>query len=237
MNDDLMDKVELFYESSYRTEGINAQRQWPNEELCRFMGRNYFHLEKSKRKDISILEVGCDSGCNLKMLVKEGFDVYGVDLSKEAIDLLPFIVDDADYNHFLVGDMTKMPFESECFNCVIDVFSSFCLNELQYEEYIKECYRTLKKNGKIFSYVPSKKSDAFINYEPASKLDASTLDGIHRTTSPYYGNFYPFRFMSRDDVKRVCGDLFEITYMENIGRTYNGGREYFAFLVFELVKR
>ena len=86
--------------------------------------------------------------------------------------------------------------------------------------------------------MPSKASEAFRNFAPAEKVDKSTLDGIRRKTSPYYGNFYPFRFMDGEDVKKFFDrERFEITYMEKVSRTYGMGTEQFAFIVFEVVKR
>ena len=82
-----IENVEKWYENSFLKDNFNAQRRYPNEELCRFMGRNYFSIEKTKRKAIKILEVGCGSGANLWMISKEGFDAYGIDLSQNAIEL------------------------------------------------------------------------------------------------------------------------------------------------------
>ena len=54
-----IDKVKSFYEDSYASMGFAAQRRYPNEELCRFMGRNLFSIPQQERSDIKILEVGC----------------------------------------------------------------------------------------------------------------------------------------------------------------------------------
>ena len=54
-----------FYDDSYRSAGFSAQRRYPNEELCRFMGKNFFKVPQDQRKDIRILEVGCGSGASV----------------------------------------------------------------------------------------------------------------------------------------------------------------------------
>lgn len=41
-----IETTKYFYEKSYSRSGINAQRRYPNEELCRFIGRNYLNNEK-----------------------------------------------------------------------------------------------------------------------------------------------------------------------------------------------
>ena len=76
-----------FYDQSYKQLGFAAQRKYPNEELSRFMGRNFFSLKHEERSSKKILETGCGSGGNIWMLAKEGFDTYGIDLSTEAISL------------------------------------------------------------------------------------------------------------------------------------------------------
>ena len=40
-----------FYQKGYKSSGINYQRRYPNEELCRFMGRNFFYIKKIKEKN------------------------------------------------------------------------------------------------------------------------------------------------------------------------------------------
>lgn len=55
----MMQNTKAHYESEYGKAGLYAQRRWPNEEFCRFMGRNFFSKPESERKDIRILEAGC----------------------------------------------------------------------------------------------------------------------------------------------------------------------------------
>ena len=79
--------VKDFFNTSYEKLGFNEQRRYTNEELCRFMGRNFFSVSHEKRKDIKILETGCGSGANLWMITKEGFSTYGIDISQESLHL------------------------------------------------------------------------------------------------------------------------------------------------------
>lgn len=233
-----------WYEISYRAEKFAAQRLYPNEELCRFMGRTWFHLPYEDRKAVKILELGCGSGSNLWMLKKEGFDVFGIDLSSEAVQLSKEMLrhwglsfsEEETAEHLSVQDMTKLFFPDGTFDTVLDIFSCFCLTKLGWDRCLSETTRVLKRGGKFFSYTPSKRSDAFIKHEPTGMLDDSTLEGIKRENSPFYGNSYPFRFMSEEDLKKSVGHMFEITYLEKVGRTYRNGAEYFEFLVFELTK-
>ena len=234
----MLENTEKFYDREYGEKGLNAQRRWPNEEFCRFMGRNFFVKPGEERKSTRILEVGCGTGANLRLLVEEGFDAYGIELSQEAVGQVPDLLGIRDGYNVVCGNMMELPWGDGYFSGIVDVFSSYCLNEMEFAVFVDEVYRTLEKGGLYFSYMPSKASEAFRNFAPAEKVDKSTLDGIRRKTSPYYGNFYPFRFMDGEDVKKFFNrERFEITDMEKVSRTYGMGKEQFEFIVFEVVKR
>ena len=233
----MMQNTKAHYARANGKAGRYAQRRWPNEEFCRFMGRNFFSKPESERKDIRILEAGCGTGANLRLLVQEGFGTYGIDLSEEAVSLSSKLWG-AYGCEIVCGNMMELPWKDNSFHAVADVFSSYCLAEEEFQVFSDEVYRVLEKGGIYFSYTPSKGSEAFLNYEPAQKIDASTLDGIRRESSPYYGNFYPFRFMNMEDIEKFFDKKrFDVRYMEKVSRTYRTMEETFEFLVFEAVKR
>ena len=227
-----------FFDASYLKFGIAAQRRYPNEEFLRFMGRNFFGLEQRQRSSVRVLEVGCGAGANLWVIAKEGFDAHGLDISIESLSLAKNLLGGHLVEAKLeVGDMTDLPYPDNYFDGIVDVFSSYCMNEDAGERFLWSVKRVLKPGGIFFSYFPSKTSDAFRDFQPASFLDASTLDGIHRKTSPYSGNYYPFRFMSteqyRDDLVRVGLD---VVYLETTNRTYIDRTERFEFISVEAIK-
>lgn len=88
-----MKSTKDWYEASYATQGFGAQRKCRNEEFLRFMGGNFSGVEKAKRRDIRILDVGCGSGANLWMIAHEGYEAYGLDLSVEALKLCKAMLD------------------------------------------------------------------------------------------------------------------------------------------------
>jgi ubiquinone/menaquinone biosynthesis C-methylase UbiE len=227
-----------WYEKSYNKQGFNAQRQYPNEELLRFLGRNYFLVPVQPRQSIKILEVGCGSCSNLWAIAKEGFDSYGIDSSSESIKLGHIMLKKWGVEAVLsVASMTELPFQDDCFDVICDVFSSYCLNDIQFHDYLKEINRTLKRGGRIFSYTPSTVSDAFTDFLPAEKIDNHTLNGIHRETSPYFGNFYPFRFTDPDMVRKLYAKHgINLTHCELLNRTYRNQKENFQFLIIEGIK-
>lgn len=235
------DQCKSFYENSYESSGFGAQRRYPNEELMRFLGRTVFSLSQPMRKEARILEVGCGSGANLWAIAREGFDTYGIDLSAEGIALGRQMMKAWGVNANLqTGDMADLPYEAGFFDAVVNVFSSYCLAEKDFKRYLDSIARVLRPGGQYFSYTPSKNSDVFKEAAASDKIDGSTLNGIRRSTAPFYGNFYPFRFISLDEyaafLSGAGGGCFNVTYSETVGRTYRNGREYFEFVVIQAEK-
>jgi SAM-dependent methyltransferase len=230
--------AQTWNERSYAREGFAAQRLYPNEELLRFMGRNFFGIPCEKRREISILEAGCGSGANLWMIAREGFDAHGIDYSPAAITLCREMLHHWQTTATLeVADMTAMPHAASRFDAVLDVFSSYCLDERGFDLFVSECARVLRSGGRMFSYTPSKGSDAFRNHAPAKMVDASTLDSIKREGSPYAGSDHSFRFIGLDEYRDVLQRHgFTVEHIERVGRTYRRGDEYFEWIVIEATR-
>jgi ubiquinone/menaquinone biosynthesis C-methylase UbiE len=228
-----MNKVKKWYNESYRSSGFNAQRRYPNEELLRFLGVNFFDKnEKKERQKIKVLEVGCGSCANLWMVSKEGFDSYGLDLSHEALSLGEKMLDTWKVKASLQqGSFLDMPYEDETFDVVIDILSMYCVNHNEYIAGIKEVYRVLKNNGIFFSYTTGQDSTVFSNYHPSIKLDDHTLNGIFRKDSPYSGNHYPFHFWNKADYKKAITKVgFNVDYIESTKKTYCKGKEFVEYI-------
>ena len=235
-----IDICENWYEKSYKDLGFKAQREYPNEELCRFIGRNYNNFSKDEIKNLTCLEIGCGSGSNLWMLKEKGFKTIGLDLSSRSLELAKERLISRNLNNdieLIKGSMTNLPFIEKSIDIIVDVFSSNCLTSEDFEKSLLEIARVLTKGGKYFLYTPSKSSDAFLNHSPSTLLDSSTLDGIKRKTSPFTANFYPFRFEHPEVLKGKLEDKdFTINYLEKVSRTYNNRQEFFEFLVIEASK-
>jgi len=230
---DAIEVTRSWYDKSYGHSGFSAQRRYPNEELLRFFGRYYFSLPAEQRRATRVLEMGCGSGANLWMIAREGFETHGIDLSPDAIRLCARMLVHWDAKAILTAaSMTACPYPSDHFDVIVDVFSSYCLAETAFARFLNEVARLLRPGERFFSYSPSKASDAFRDPGPSRRIDASTLDGIHRETSPYYGNHYPFRFITGDEYGSALATRgLRSVHNETVGRTYNGRKEYFEFVV------
>jgi ubiquinone/menaquinone biosynthesis C-methylase UbiE len=232
------DLAKDYHESMFQKYGMAAQRRYPNEELCRFMGRHFFTLSPAEKSQKKILELGCGTGANLWMTAREGLDSYGIDISAKAVELC----------HEMLGSwgtkaklqemcMTDLDYPDEYFDAVLDIFSTFCLDMENFEICLKHVARVLKARGKFFSYTPSAGSAAFTNYQPSKKIDEYTLSGITRKDSAYSGSNHPFRFLNKDLCeKQLAIHGLKVTYLETTSRTYNHMGEYFEFIIFEAEK-
>jgi cyclopropane fatty-acyl-phospholipid synthase-like methyltransferase len=220
-----------FNNESYRKLGFAAQRLYPNEELLRFLGSYYFSMPQEERKELRFLEVGCGSGANLWMIAREGFQAHGIDLSAEGLQLCQQVLDHWQVSASLkLGDMTATGYPDEYFDAVVDVFSAYCFGEKACAKFLDEVSRILKPGGRFFSYTPSKNSDSYRDPGPSRWIDSSTLDGIGRTTSPFFGQLYPFRFTEPEEYQALLEARgFSVLRNERIGRTYRSRQEYFEF--------
>lgn len=219
-----------WYNKSYKEFGIDAQRKYPNEELLRFLAREFsLKMEFNARKNIKILELGCGTCANLWAVGKEGFDAYGIDFSEKAIQIGKEVLKRWNVKaNIIVGDFRKLPYENDFFDCVFDILSTLTQVEDDFLHCINEVYRILKPGGLYFSFFPSANSDAFIDYEPSKLIEDFTIDGIRRETSAYFSCIHPFRFLYPEMYKNILKKRnFKVKSIETITRTYRNMKERF----------
>ncbi len=96
-----------------------------------------------------ILEVGCGYGFLTDTLRKKGFEVYGIDLDQEAIDVGRSLYPQADIR---IGDAYHLPFTDNSFDAVI--FHEV-LHHLDLEKGLREAYRVARKCMIIFDPNPN----------------------------------------------------------------------------------
>ncbi len=221
-----------YFENAYGHDGFAAQRAYPNEELLRFLGRTYFSLPLDARKKIKILEVGCGSGANLWSIAREGFSAYGVELSESGVALCVEMLEKWGVTaDVMQSDMRHLPFDDNFFDTIIDVLAAYCLDEKGFQQFLDETVRKLKPGGLFFTYTLGKNSDDFIQ-SSSERIDNSTVKGLTRKSSPFFGNNYPIRFLGADEVgKLYARHGLTVEYCETIARTYKNRSENCEFIV------
>ena len=105
-------KIALYYDEQYRRYGVKAQRQYPNEELCRFIFSMFGKLPFDQRKEVKLLELGCGVGGNLWMLAYEGFTVAAIDMNFNALAITCDTIKrrDCPAASLVNGDLLSAPF-------------------------------------------------------------------------------------------------------------------------------
>jgi len=108
----------------------------------------------------TVLDLACGSGKYLLHLLENGFNMFGLDISKEAIKITENLLKDKALNAELaIGSMfERLPYNNDFFDAVI------CIRALnhgtieQIQQCIKEIERVLKSVGLIFITVRKKVS-------------------------------------------------------------------------------
>ena len=206
-------KASKFFETKYRVEGLMAQRKYPNEELCRFLGRNKKNFDRKKK--LKALDIGCGSGSNIQPLIDMQFKVDAIDFSATSIKLCKRLFKKNSSINFFVADMNNLPFKSREYDFVVDVFSSYALKTSEGKVFLSEVNRLLKRNGIFFSFFPSKNSYTWKKANKNNLIDKNTLKSIEDKKAPYYGNNYPFRFHSNTEyINLIKGAGFQVKFNE-----------------------
>lgn len=131
--------------------------------------QDFYRYHLNKKIKIKIIDIGCGSGSNLFFLKEKGFDLYGVDKSKKAIDYI-IKKDSSLKKKIFTTSFTNLPFDNNYFDAAI------CIGVFYYEDLngikkgISELYRVLKKDGLARVYLISNKDKKNIkNFKKVSK--------------------------------------------------------------------
>lgn len=135
-----------------RKEGKQTAK-FPYDKVISFVFRNY--PRDIPKNQVKILEVGCGAGNNLWALAKEGFDVYGIEGSKTAIEFA-----EKEFSKYGVSaclyyqDFTRdYPFEDNFFDLIFDRCSLTYVSYQAAALAIQQIYRVLKQ-GSLFFFNP-----------------------------------------------------------------------------------
>lgn len=130
-----------------------------------------------------VLSVGCGPAIIEAGLAEHGFNVTGLDISKEALGCAPDTVRTA------AGSAEKMDFADACYDAVIYVASLQFIEN--YKEAVKQTARVLRTGGKLLAMLLNQQSQFFkekVN-NPASyvnKIKHTDLKAIERTIAEYF---------------------------------------------------
>ncbi len=188
--------MDNFYEDT-------SMPKYPYESVISFV---FNYAPKSKpRCDVKILEVGFGAGNNLWFAAREGFSVYGIELSQKAVEFAQKRFENDGLNGDLrIGDFTELPYEDEYFDLVIDRGALTCVDLKTQKRSVNEILRVLKKGGK-FHY--NCLSDAHSAYRSALEKGLEITSGIRDSKLGIYKELF---FGSRKDIDYIFSDGWNI---------------------------
>lgn len=105
-----------------------------------------------KRNVTKVLDLGRGSGAYISHLAKDGFEVYGIDVSQQAIEIAEkrFKEDKLEGNLTVGSIYKRLPYEDDFFDAVIS-FRTIHHARIRYiRKAIKEIERILKPHGLVF---------------------------------------------------------------------------------------
>lgn len=139
------------WEQLFRTRGWN---KYPSEQVIRFVARNFFNAPE--RKQIKLLELGCAEGNNVWFMAREGFDAYGIEGSRLAVDKAgERMRADGLEAHLTVGDVAFLRdvYGELRFDAILDAGCLTCNRIEVVESVLSQIKDLLNPGGKVFSLV------------------------------------------------------------------------------------
>lgn len=149
-----------YYEKVWSTASLKDEpdsRGW----LTRIPAKDFFDfLDWLKTNKIKgrVLDVGCGAGRHALAFAQAGFDVEGIDFSLKAIVYAKAEAIKAGvskHTKFSVGDILNLPYENESCDIVNDDGCFHHIAPEDWDHYLKNILRALKRNGiyrlKVFS--------------------------------------------------------------------------------------
>ena len=141
------------------------------------------YILKELKGTEDVLSIGCGPAIIERALCEYGFNVTGLDISKEALDKA------ADDIRTVVGSAENMNLPDSCFDAVIYVASLQFIEK--YEEAIKQTARVLRLGGKLLAMLLNPESEFFKQKTASSdsyinRIKHTNLTEIDRTIADYF---------------------------------------------------
>jgi len=107
-----------------------------------------------------ILDAGCGGGRNLVYLLREGYDVFGLDANSEAIlslrQMAKHLAPALPATNFLAGPIEAMPFPDSFADVVIcNSVLHFAATDAHFDAMVGELWRVLRPGGLLFCRLAS----------------------------------------------------------------------------------
>ena len=137
-----------------------------------------YSLKLFRKKGIKrILDVGFGTGRHTIFLAENGFEVYGIDISKTGKEITERKVKEKNLKnvHLRIADMRKIPFKNDSFDAVIAVYTLPHNTFNGLKEAVSELWRVLKPKGILVATLLSVKDS---RYGTGKKVAPDTFSGF-----------------------------------------------------------
>ena len=214
-------------------EQIHSEVEWgkyPSEEVIRFVARNYY---EKNRSNIRLLDFGCGTGAVTWYISREGFNAYGFDGSETAVKKAKVrMEEEKTFAELLVADAGDLPYDDEFFDGVIDSAVIYANKIEEISDILKEIYRVLKTNGKIFSTgLFNLDTDGFGTGED---LGNNTYRELTQGCLAHRGTVH---FFDLEEIKILWKNAgFKNIKIDRVKRTDNGGENTVVYFIVEAEK-
>ena len=118
-------------------------------------------LLKGRYDDLNkVLDVGCGSGRNLPYFLRNGYEVFGIDPSPQAVEavkqLSAELAPNNSLENFVVCTAESMPYDDASFDLIIcSAVLHFARNEQHFYNMLLSMFRVLKSGGYFFARLAS----------------------------------------------------------------------------------
>lgn len=231
----MTDAVGAVWETKYATAPGNF-RQYPNEELVRFLGRTYWKsVPPTERRRLRALEVGCGNGANLWAIAREGMTAYGLDISPTAVGQARATLARWGVQAGLgVADGRALPVRTRSVDLVVDVGTLSCLTFTDLRRAYAEVRRVLRPGGRFFSYHFGRESWDY-DHGGGSLIDRRTFDNMS-SPEAIFPNLGTISMLAPADAEELLRDTgFTGAAIETVARTYANRTKPMQYLVITAV--
>ena len=187
----------------------NPMYVYPSEWVVRtFLGSHpELSLDKSMYAGSRILDLGFGDGRSLPLLYNNGFNVYGIDITQEILNLCEQRMKRLGVEvNLRVGTNSNIPFEDGFFDYILSSSSCYYVDQgTTFLDHLKEYNRVLKPGGIFVASLAEPNSYIFKNAIESE----DGLCEIVNDTSGVRNGFTLKRFKSQDEIRSEFGKYFD----------------------------
>jgi len=149
-----------------------------------------------KKKIKAILDLGFGTGRHTVYLAKNGFKVYGIDISKEGKKITLERLKKSNLKAKLkISSMSGLPYPDKFFDAVVSTYVVHHAVKRDILKTFSEINRILKKSGFLVLTVPTPKDG---NFGHGKKLEPNTFLGV-----PDLDHDTPHHFFTKKELKQI----------------------------------